>query len=202
MGSPSFRFHKPSHGYDVAMARILASLQKPATNKFFWVVCPGLRSTFGGLTCRVSFVVPEPSEKLEQSILLVEDNQDDILLILRAFQRSGTRRRIQVVKNGSDAISYLKGDPPFDDRKKYPVPGLMLLDIKMPGIDGFEVLKWIRSQWEFFQLCVVMLTSSDLIRDVNQAYHLGANSFLVKPLDFQNAAELARSLDTLMVKDY
>jgi DNA-binding response OmpR family regulator len=71
---------------------------------------------------------------------------------------------------------------------------LVLLDIKMSGTDGFEVLRWIRQQWEFSDLCVVMLTSSDQIRDVNRAYQLGANSFLVKPLDFGNTRELWSSL--------
>jgi len=139
---------------------------------------------------------------VEQPILLVENNQDDILLILRAFQRAGVTRRIQAVTSGMHALAYLQGTHPYDDREKYPVPALVLLDIKMPGMDGFEVLEWIRRQWEFFQLCVVMLTSSDHISDANRAYHLGANSFLVKPLDFQNAAELARSLDTLLAKPY
>jgi CheY-like chemotaxis protein len=133
----------------------------------------------------VSFAAPEGVDNAECPILLVEDNQDDILLILRAFRRARVDRRIQVVTSGTAALSYLKGVPPYDDR----------------GKDGFEVLKWIRGQWDFFQLCVVMLTSSDLIRDVNQAYQLGANSFLVKPLDFENAAELARSLDMLIAKE-
>jgi CheY-like chemotaxis protein len=134
-------------------------------------------------------------------ILLVENNQDDILLILRAFQRAGVTRRIEAVTSGMDAVAYLQGTYPYDDRERYPFPALILLDIKMPGMDGFEVLRWIRRQSEFFQLCVVMLTNSDHIRDANEAYHLGANSFLVKPLDFQNAGELARSLDTLLVRN-
>jgi CheY-like chemotaxis protein len=145
--------------------------------------------------------VAERLETIEQPILLVENNQDDILLILRAFQRAGINRRIQAVTSGMDAVAYLQGTPPYDGREKYPLPALVMLDIKMPGMDGFEVLRWIRRQWEFFQLCVVMLTSSDHISDANQAYHLGANSFLVKPLDFQNAAELARSLDTLLARE-
>ena len=134
-------------------------------------------------------------------ILLVENNQHDILLILRAFQRAGVNCRIQAVTSGMDAVAYLQGTPPYGDREKYPLPALVLLDIKMPGMDGFEVLRWIRRQFEFFHLCVVMLTASDHISDANQAYHLGANSFLVKPLDFENAAELARSLDTLLAKE-
>jgi len=147
-------------------------------------------------------VIVEHSDTSEQQILLVENNQDDVLLIMRAFQRAGVKRRVQAVTTGMDAIAYLKGDAPFGDRAKCPLPSLVLLDIKMPGMDGFEVLRWIRRQSEFFGLCVVMLTNSDHISDANQAYHLGANSFLVKPLDFQNAAELARSLDTVMSKEH
>ena len=139
---------------------------------------------------------------IEQPILLVENNQDDILLILRAFQRAGVTRPIQPVTSGMDAVEYLQGKPPYGHREKYPLPALVLLDIKMPGMDGFEVLRWIRRQSEFFLLCVVMLTNSDHISDANQAYHLGANSFLVKPLDFENAGELARSLDTLLAKPH
>jgi CheY-like chemotaxis protein len=133
------------------------------------------------LVGHLDFVVEimERSDTREQQILLVEDNDDDVLLIMRAFQRAGVKRRVQAVTTGIDAIAYLKGDAPFDDRAKYPLPGLVLLDIKMPGTDGFDVLRWIRQQLEYSHLCVVMLTSSDLIRDVNQAYRLGADSFLV-----------------------
>ena len=136
-----------------------------------------------------------------RAILLVEDNPDDVLLITRAFQRAGVKRRVVTVTSGMDAIAYLKGEPPFGDRERCPLPGLMLLDIKMPGTDGFDVLRWIRHSADFSQLCVVMLTSSDLIRDVNQAYKLGANSFLVKPLDFVNAGELSRFLEKVLAKD-
>jgi len=135
-------------------------------------------------------------------ILLVEDNQDDILLIRRAFERAGVGHQIQSVTSGADAIAYLRGDRPYDDRGKHPIPGLVLLDIKMPAIDGFEVLLWIRRQWELSHVCVVMLTTSDEIRDVNRAYKLGADSFLVKPLDFENAAELARSLDATLARGH
>ena len=143
----------------------------------------------------------EGIQKAERPILLVENNQDDALLVLRAFQRAGVSRPIQIVTSGMDALAYLQGAHPYDDREKYPLPALVLLDIRMPGMDGFEVLRWIRGRFEFAQLCVVMLTNSDHISDANQAYRLGADSFLVKPLDFQNAAELVRSLDVLLAKE-
>jgi CheY-like chemotaxis protein len=134
----------------------------------------------------------------EPVVLLAEDNQDDAVLIRRAFQRAGLKRRIQIVPNGLEAIAYLNGDGPYDNRDEYPLPDLVLLDIKLPIANGFEVLGWIRHQWEFLHLCVVMLTSCDEIHKVNQAYRLGANSFLVKPLDFANAEELLQSLDQVL----
>lgn len=141
----------------------------------------------------------EPTEQ-KASILLVEDNEDDVLLIRRAFERGLVGNPLESVRGGSEAIAYLNGDSPYWDRVKYPLPSLVLLDIKMPGADGFDVLRWIRRQPQFTRLCVVMLTSSDEIRDVNLAYKLGANSFLVKPLDFWNAAELSRSIHQMLAK--
>ena len=140
-------------------------------------------------------------ESGDNAILLVEDNLDDIALITRAFQRAGVRHRVEAVTSGMDAIAYLQGATPYGNREKYPLPALVLLDIRMPGTDGFEVLRWIRHSADFSELCVVMLTSSDLIRDVNQAYNLGANSFLVKPLDFINAGELSRFVEKVLTRD-
>jgi CheY-like chemotaxis protein len=133
-------------------------------------------------------------------ILLVDDSQDDVMLIRKAFERAGLKHPITSVSNGDEAIAYLNGDPPYGVRANHPLPQLVLLDIKMPRTDGFAVLRWIREQREFAKLCVVMLTSSDAIRDANQAYQLGATSFLVKPLDFWNAAELTRSVGKLLAK--
>ena len=125
-------------------------------------------------------------------ILLVEDRDDDILLIRKAFERTSTNNPLQVVRDGEEAISYLAGEGKFSNRAEYPLPWLILLDLKMPRVDGFEVLKWIRKQPGFSSLIVVVLTSSEQIRDVNRAYQLGANSFMVKPLDFQNIVEMSR----------
>ena len=134
------------------------------------------------------------------AILLVEDLEDDALLIEQSFHRAGLQNPIYRVKTGREAMAYLTGQVPYHDHDKYPFPALVLLDIKMPGLDGFDVLKWIRQQPALKNLCIVMLTSSDEIRDVNLAYQLGANSFLVKPLDFWNAAELTRSVHRLLSK--
>lgn len=134
----------------------------------------------------------------ERLILVVEDNADDEVLIRRTFERAGLKHRIFSLPSGQDAIAYLRGHPPFNDREKFPIPDLVLLDIKLPGNDGFEVLRAIRQDWLPWHLPVVILTSSDTIEHANQAYKLGANSFLVKPLDFENAQELAHSLDRVL----
>jgi CheY-like chemotaxis protein len=97
---------------------------------------------------------------------------------------------LQVASSGPQAIAYLTGSGIYADRVQYPFPTLVLLDINMPGSDGFAVLKWIRRQSLFAQLCVVVLSSSDAMGDVNLAHHLGADSFLVKPLECRSLTEL------------
>jgi CheY-like chemotaxis protein len=127
-------------------------------------------------------------------ILLVEDGEDDVLLIRQAFAKSNLSNPIQVVWDGEEAIAYLSGTGQYSNRTEYPLPDLVLLDLNMPAMDGFDVLKWIRGQPGLKALRVVVLTSSDQIRDVNQAYSLGANSFLVKPLDFDDFIQVSKSL--------
>jgi len=130
-------------------------------------------------------------------ILLVEDREDDVLIIAKAFAEARLDNEVRVVSDGEAAIQYLKGEGIYADRSKYPLPNLILLDLKMPKVDGFEVLRWLRQQPAFANIVVVVLTMSTAIRDVNLAYQLGANSFMVKPDDFQNVTSMARVL-----KDY
>src|SRR6516164_7091600 len=127
-------------------------------------------------------------------ILLVDDREEDVLLIRRAFNKARVVNRVEVAWSGEEAIAYLSGSGKFANRAEYPVPVLVLLDIKMPGVDGLEVLKWIRRVSLYPTLRVVMLTSSELMRDVNSAYELGANSFLVKPVDFERFVEISQAL--------
>jgi CheY-like chemotaxis protein len=127
----------------------------------------------------------------ERLILLVEDRDNDVLMLRRSFQKAGISNPIQVVRDGEEAISYLAGTGKFSDRVEFPLPELILLDLKMPRVDGFEVLQWIRSQRNFSGIRMVVLSSSDSIQDVNLAYKLGANSFLVKPTDFNSFVELS-----------
>jgi CheY-like chemotaxis protein len=130
-------------------------------------------------------------------ILLAEDREDDIFLIRRAFQKGGVTNPLFVVRDGEEAVAYLEGRGKYFHRDEFPLPALLLLDLKMPKMDGFEVLKWLRQQSTFSSLRVVVLTSSNDIRDANVAYQLGANSFLVKPMDFENVVELSK-----VIQDY
>src|SRR5216117_1361765 len=127
-------------------------------------------------------------------ILLAEDNEDDITLTRKAFAKANLLNPLQVVKNGQEAINYLKGEGPYANRVEYPLPDLLLLDLKLPGLDGFDVLRWVRQQPGLSGLRVVVLTASDKIKDVNLAYQLGANSFLVKPVDFEHFVEMSKTL--------
>src|SRR5215467_5614832 len=127
-------------------------------------------------------------------ILLAEDREDDILLVQRAFAKGEITNPLFIVRDGDEAICYLSGIGRYGNRAEYPLPDLLLLDLKMPKVDGFEVLRWVRQQAGFSALRVIVLTASDQIRDVNTAYRLGANSFMVKPTDFQNVVEMAKTL--------
>ncbi len=114
-------------------------------------------------------------------ILLVEDDENDVLLLQRAFKRANLPYPLQVVRTGNEAIQYLAGEGRHADRRKYPLPFLVLLDLRMPGRDGFEVLRWLRATPGLEQILAVVLTSSEADPDVIKAYELGANSYLVKP---------------------
>jgi len=133
-------------------------------------------------------------------ILLVEDLEDDILLIRRAFSKTGLTNPLYVVRNGEEAIAYLMGETPFTNRSEYPLPDLILLDLKMPKVDGFETLTWIRQQPGVRNIPVIVLTSSEELRDVNRAYSLGANSFLVKRMDFEDSTQLFRTIHEFWIR--
>jgi CheY-like chemotaxis protein len=127
-------------------------------------------------------------------ILLVDDSEDDVFLIRKAFAKAKVRNPIHAVSDGEEAIAYLNGEGKYENREEYPLPILILLDLSMPRMDGFGVLRWIRAQPDFSNIPVLVLTHSEQLREVNEAYALGANSFLTKPGDFENYTELARIL--------
>jgi CheY-like chemotaxis protein len=127
-------------------------------------------------------------------ILVAEDDENDVFLIRRAFHQAQFENPLEVVRTGEDAINYLQGAHPFEDRDRYPTPALVLLDLKMPRKNGFEVLAWIRQHSEFNSLAVVVLTSSQESADINRAYALGANSYLVKPANFLSLVDMINRL--------
>lgn len=127
-------------------------------------------------------------------LLLAEDLEDDILLVRKALSQAQITNPLFVVRDGEELVDYLQGTGKFANRAEYPLPDLLLMDLKMPKMDGFEVLRWLKSQPSFKGLRIVVLTSSEDIYDVNKAYELGASSFLVKPLEFEHYEALARTL--------
>ena len=114
-------------------------------------------------------------------ILYEEDEEDDVSLMQLAFKRAAIGHRLETVANGDQAVEYLMGSGAYGDRDKHPLPCLILLDLKMPGKSGLEVLKWIRTQPCTCLLPVIVLTSSNQESDVHRAYLLGANGYLIKP---------------------
>lgn len=119
------------------------------------------------------------------SVLLAEDEMHDVFLLQRAFRVAEVKNPLVSVSNGQEAIWFLEGHGAYADRAQHPAPCLMLLDLKMPIVSGFEVLEWVRDQPSFQKsLPVIVLTSSDQEGDVRRAFELGASDYLVKPSDF------------------
>lgn len=127
-------------------------------------------------------------------ILLIEDDQNDVMLVQRAFRRTEVDVDLRVVRDGREAIAYLQGAGPFADREAHPLPSIVLLDLKLPGSSGFEVLAWIRSRPGLKRLPLVVLTSSREAEDVDRAYDAGASSYLVKPVAFDALQSLLAQL--------
>lgn len=128
-------------------------------------------------------------------ILLVEDSRMDIELTLDAFHEARISHTIHVVQSGQEALDYLMGRGQFNDRQTYPLPRLILLDLKLPGIDGFEILRQIKSLPLIRRLPVIILTSSREEGDRALSYDIGANSYLVKPVSFEGFLNVVQQID-------
>src|SRR3954452_13035015 len=129
------------------------------------------------------------------SILMAEDDKNDVFFLERAFKQAQIANPVNRVRDGEEAIAYLKGEGIYADREKYPLPYLMLLDLKMPRKNGFEVIQWVREQPGLKRLPLVILTSSKEDPDINRAYELGANTYLVKPVKFEGLVEMMKALN-------
>ena len=128
------------------------------------------------------------------TILLVEDNPDDVFFMQRAFKTAELTNPLHVAEDGQEAIDYLSGSGRFADRDAYPEPCLVLLDLKLPRKNGHEVLSWLRTQPEFARMIVIALTTSREPRDIHEAYRLGVNAYLVKPTSPTQLVEMLRAV--------
>ncbi len=128
-------------------------------------------------------------------ILMVEDNNMDVVLTLDAFREARFMNTIEIARTGEDALRYLFGEDDYSDRKRHPLPDLVLLDLKLPGISGHEVLARIKSTPRLKRIPVIVLTSSSEEGDLEMSYDCGANSYLVKPITFDGFLETVRSIE-------
>jgi len=130
-----------------------------------------------------------------KTVLLVEDTEDELFLFKKACERAGVTFALQVARDGAQAIAYLSGAGVYADRNRYPMPALLILDINMPSVSGFEVLRWVRAHPDAKQLIVVMFTTSSAESDIRHAYDLLANSYLVKPVNVSHLVETVSTLE-------
>jgi CheY-like chemotaxis protein len=125
-------------------------------------------------------------------ILLVEDNEDDVVMIRKAFEQALIDNPLYVASDGEQALEYLMGTAAYADRRSYPLPDVIMLDLALPGLDGFAVLRWVRAQPQLAGVPVIVLTGSESARDLDRAYSLGVNSYLNKPEAFRDVVKLVR----------
>jgi CheY-like chemotaxis protein len=155
------------------------------------------RRWMAGCRTRMPHTIDDPAAELfngESAILLVEDDQADVMLLRQALRKAQVTNLVSVVKDGQEAIQYLSREGPYADRPKNPSPFLVLLDLRLPKLSGFEVLEWIRDQKDLAGLVVIVMTGSDHVPDVNKAHELGANSYLVKPTSFHELVGLVKGI--------
>lgn len=133
----------------------------------------------------------------EQPILYAEDDENDVFLMQRAFRQAGVINRLRVVPDGKQVVDYLAGEGSFTNREEHPLPCLVILDLKMPGKSGFDVLTWLRGQEAMSTLPALVFTSSNQATDIERAYQLGANGYLIKPGRPDELLQLVKS-----IKDY
>lgn len=137
----------------------------------------------------------EDMDNKDFTVLLVEDDLNDIFLVKRAFKMAQIRNPLQVVTDGQEAIHYLRGEGKYADRATYPLPKLIVMDIKMPRRSGFEVLEAVKGDGKpLRRIPIVIVSSSDNPADINRAYELGANAYMVKPVDFRAVEHLFSSI--------
>jgi CheY-like chemotaxis protein len=125
-------------------------------------------------------------------VLIAEDDPNDVFLLQRAFAKAEVKNPVAVVVNGQEAIDYLGGEGAFADRRKHPLPSLVFLDLKMPLVDGFEVLAWLQGHARQRDVPVIVLSSSNHDQDVERAIRMGAKEYRVKPHQIEELVEIVR----------
>ena len=135
-----------------------------------------------------------------RTVLNVDDTEDDVVMLQAACQSAKVSFRFQSVDGGENALLYLQGADPYDDASVFPFPDLLLLDLKMPGKSGFDVLQWLRAQAHprLQKLPVIIFTSSMHNEDATRAFESGANAYFVKPSDFEDLRRAVRTIDGLL----
>jgi CheY-like chemotaxis protein len=134
------------------------------------------------------------------TILHVEDDPNDVLLVARAFRKAEAAAHLHVINDGEQAVNFLGQFNNGSKPENTPFPSLVLLDLKLPRKSGIEVLEWIRSQPGLRRLPVVMLTSSRQPIDINRAYEVGVNAYLVKPVNFDALVDMIKTLDAFWLR--
>ena len=135
-----------------------------------------------------------PADLRDSSILLVQEDEEDILSLKRALRNARIANPLSVVKDGEEAIKYLSGAGPRVDRARYPIPFLILLDLRLPKLSGFEMLAWIREQPELAESIIVVLTTSDHVPQATTARWLGENSYLMEPGTFDDLVQKVKGI--------
>ena len=138
---------------------------------------------------------------LSHTILLVDDNEDDIYALQRVLKKAGIANPVQIVTDGQQAVDYLSGKGEFANREQHPIPFIVFLDLKLPYLDGFEVLTWMRQQPTLNSVIVIILTGSDETKDHQRAYALGARSYLVKPPTRSDILQLMESMQSYWTRE-
>jgi CheY-like chemotaxis protein len=128
------------------------------------------------------------------SILVAEDEINDVILLKRAVEQAGVGVPVRFVRDGAEVFDYLEGKPPFDNRQKFPLPGLLLLDLKMPRVSGWEVLAWLRRQPNLKTLTVAVFSGSNWKADRERALAEGAHFYVTKPVDWGEFPQVIRSI--------
>ena len=128
-------------------------------------------------------------------VLIAEDSEADVFFLLRAFAASKLPNAVYVVRSGADALEYLSGVGKYADREKYPMPGIVFIDLKMPKPDGLDVLRWKERQMHLPRILWVAVSNFDGVKTINEAYAAGATTFLAKPLDGMDVRNLVEAFE-------